>query len=320
MKYKIIVDKQSRTNPSSEKKEYEIDIEELRCKGDVYDSLVITKDEDYILRKLYLTEYCVLKKLDEPIKQQLKDISIELFEGDNYIYLMDITGNRLYAEYLIKNDFNDVYITKSEAHSAITETAKSVTIAVNQLLTDNYSTTEETNAIIQALSNAITLELNKKINDKDLTGASIALRINDDASEAKINADKIELTANDILNIIAGAILNLTANNMTITSTNFSVDKNGKTTCKDIEATGGKIGGWAINEHELNNGAVFIKDDGSSTIYTVADLIIIRGYIMEMEGFKLSPAMINHYDLNGDGVVNSQDYMKLQDMIGISMN
>ena len=48
MKYKIVVDKQSRTNPSAEKKEYIIDIEELRFKGNVYDSLVITKDEDYV--------------------------------------------------------------------------------------------------------------------------------------------------------------------------------------------------------------------------------------------------------------------------------
>ncbi|MCI8396149.1 MAG: hypothetical protein HFJ52_00095 [Clostridia bacterium] len=311
MKYKIIVDKQSRTNPSEDKRVYEIDIEELRCKGDVYDSLIITKDEDYILRKLYLTEYCVLKKLDEPIKQPISDINIELFEGDNYIYLIDMVGNKLYAEYLIKNDFNDTYITKSEAYSAITETAKSVTISVNQLLTDNYSTTKETQAIIEALSSAITLELKKKVNDEDLTGASIVLRLNDDTSEAKINADKISLEGKEI---------NLTSDNITIKSANFSADENGKVNCKNLNATGGKIGGWNIVEHELNNGAVFIRDDGSSTVYTVADLIIMRGYIMEIEGFELSPAMIQHYDLNGDGQVTSLDYMKLQDMIGISMN
>ena len=38
MKYKIVVDKQSRTNPSADKKEYIIDIEELRFKGNIYDS------------------------------------------------------------------------------------------------------------------------------------------------------------------------------------------------------------------------------------------------------------------------------------------
>ena len=44
MQYKIIVDKQPRTNPSSDKRQYVIDIEELRYLGDIYDSLIITKD------------------------------------------------------------------------------------------------------------------------------------------------------------------------------------------------------------------------------------------------------------------------------------
>ena len=65
MKYKIIVDKQSRTNPSADKKEYIIDIEELRSKGDTYDSLVITKTEDYVMRRLKLTEFYVLEELEK---------------------------------------------------------------------------------------------------------------------------------------------------------------------------------------------------------------------------------------------------------------
>ena len=71
MKYKIIVDKQSRTNPSADKKEYIIDIEELRFKGNVYDSLVITKDEDYVMRRLKLTEFYVLEELETPIKEAI---------------------------------------------------------------------------------------------------------------------------------------------------------------------------------------------------------------------------------------------------------
>ena len=50
MIYKIIVDKQPMTNPSTDKKEYEIDIAPLYFKHDVYDSLVITRDEDYVMR------------------------------------------------------------------------------------------------------------------------------------------------------------------------------------------------------------------------------------------------------------------------------
>lgn len=192
MQYKIIVDKQSRTNPSSEKKEYIIDIEELRCKGNVYDSLVITKSEDYVIRRLSLSKYGVLSVLDKEIKEPLKDVNIELFDGDNYIYLVDMVGNRFYAEYLIKNDFNDVYATRNEMRSAINSSAQGIELSVNQKLTE-YSTTEEMNALIQLLSQSILLEVAKKVDDEDYTAAQILLKINEDISEAKIKADKISL-------------------------------------------------------------------------------------------------------------------------------
>lgn len=332
MKYKIIVDKQSRTNPSNEKKEYEIDIEELHCRGDIYDSLVITKDEDYVMRRLQKNEYNVLNILEQPIKEPLENINIELFEGDNYIYLLDMVGNKICAEYLVKSDFTDLYVTKNEMNSAINETAEEIEIAVNQKLTE-YSTSEDLDQAVTELSGTITAkageinaEVSKKVNKTDYTKANIILKINDNTSQAKINADVIELSANDILNLLAGNTINLTSKNIVISSTNFNVDKTGKVTCNNadikgkIESSNGKIGGWTINEQGLSNGIVFIKNNGASTLYTVADLIVIRNYIMGVAGFELPPNMINHYDLNNDGKVNSLDYTILQNLVGISMN
>ena len=43
-----------------------INIEELRTTGSVSDSLIITKDEAYVLRRLKLTEYHVLEELENP--------------------------------------------------------------------------------------------------------------------------------------------------------------------------------------------------------------------------------------------------------------
>lgn len=199
MKYKIIVDKQSRTNPSADKKEYIIDIEELRFKGDVYDSLIITKDESYVLRKLKLTEFYVLEELETPIKEPLKNVSIELFEGDNYIYLEDMLGNKFYAEYLVKNEFNDI-----------------------------YATTAEMSSIIEMLSQSIMLEVAKKVDNKDYTSAQILLMINNDISSAKISADKIDLTATNILNLLSNNELNLSSMNLSIASDHFNVSKEGK--------------------------------------------------------------------------------------------
>jgi hypothetical protein len=237
MKYKIIVDKQSRTNPSAEKKEYIIDIEELRSKGDTYDSLVITKDEDYVMRRLKLTEFYVLEELETPKKEAIPSLNIELFEGDNYIYLIDMIGNKFYAEYLIKNEFNDIYVTLNQMHSAINQSAGEVEIAVNQKLT-KYSTTEEMNAVIAAKSDEINLEVSKKVNNSELTGANISLRINNDTSEAKIKADKININ---------GAI---SANG------NFKIDTQG-----NMECNNGKFKGNIF----LDNGKKVIGGDGLLT-------------------------------------------------------
>ena len=173
MQYKIIVDKQPSSNPSDEKKEYIINIEELRVKGNVYDSLNIEKDRTYVTRRLSLSEYGVLSVLDEPIIQELTDLNIELFEGDNYIYLMDMQGNKFYAEYLIKNDFNDIYATKNEMNSTINQTAQSIELTVNQKL-ENYSTTEEMNSEIYQTAQSIMLQVNQKV-DEDEFGTQLIL-------------------------------------------------------------------------------------------------------------------------------------------------
>lgn len=212
MKYKIVVDKQSRSNPSSEKIEYEIDIEELRAKGDVCDSLVITNQETYVMRRLSLSKYNVLSVLKEPIKEKLEEVNIVLFEGDNYIYIMNETGNYICAQYLTNNDLNNTFATRVEM-----------------------------NAAIKLSANEINQEVKKKVNEKDLTGAYLILRINGDTSEAKLNADKIELSANDILNIIANNTINLTTKNIEIDSNNFKLDRNGNVEAKNATISGGYI-------------------------------------------------------------------------------
>lgn len=217
MKYKIIVDKQSSNNPSDQRKEYIVDIEELRVKGNVYDSLIITRNEDYVIRRLGLSEYHVLSILEEPIKEPLTDLNIELFEGDNYIYLMDIKGNKFYAEYIVKNEFTDIYVTKSEMTSSINESAEKIELTVNKKLTE-YDTTEETNSKIEQMANSITNTVSQKYATKnELSESETEIKqtidsitntvskvetkvetINDTANSAKTTADsntkKIETT------------------------------------------------------------------------------------------------------------------------------
>ena len=265
MQYKIIVDKQPSSNPSSEKKEYIIDIEELRVKRDVYDSLNIEMNRTYVTRRLSLSEYGVLTVLDEPIIQELTEVNIELFEGDNYIYLMDMQGNKFYAEYLIKNDFTDLYVTTNQMNSAITQSAESIELSVNQKLTE-YATTNdleeqvtELNSVIKQTASEINAEVEKKVDEETITGAYLILKINGDTSEAKLNADKIELSANDILNLLAGNTINLTSKNLVLASTNFNVDKDGNMSCNNA----------IVNNIDINNGMIYLESGKSIATITL---------------------------------------------------
>ena len=265
MKYKIIVDKQPSMNPSDERKEYIIDIEELRVKGNVYDSLNIEMNRTYVTRRLSLSQYGVLTVLDEPTIQELTEVNIELFEGDNYIYLMDMQGNKFYAEYLVKNDFTDLYVTTNQMNSAITQSAESIELSVNQKLTE-YATTNdleeqvtELNSTIKQTASEINAEVEKKVDEETITGAYLILKINGDTSEAKLNADKIELSANDILNLLAGNTINLTSKNLVLASTNFNVDKDGNMSCNNA----------IVNNIDINNGMIYLESGKSISTITL---------------------------------------------------
>lgn len=185
MQYKIIVDKQPRVTPSADKKEYIINIEELRRKGTVYDSLNITLDRTYVTRKLSLSEYGVLNELDEPITEELEEVNVELFEGDNYIYLLDMTGNHFYAEYIVKNDFTDSMVTVNQMNSAINQTAIDIELKVSQTL-EGYSTKEEMYAAIELTSSTIMLEVNKKVGEDEF------------GTQIQLNYDSVQIAWNTI--------------------------------------------------------------------------------------------------------------------------
>lgn len=193
MIYKIVVDKQPMTNPSEEKKEYKIDIEELRFKRDVYDSLVITHDEDYVMRRLELGEYNVLTELNPPIKEPLPDLNIKLFEGDNYIYLYDMTGNRIVAQYLVKNDFNELYVIHSEMNSAIEQSAKAIELSVNGKIA-------RVDGDIEDLSANLELKVDKNDNDQ------VVSMINASADEIKLKSNRLVIDSTNFKLTKAGNI------------------------------------------------------------------------------------------------------------------
>lgn len=237
MQYKIIVDKQPSSNPSSEKKEYTVDIEELRVKGNVYDSLNIEMNRTYVTRRLSLSQYGVLSVLSTPITEELPELNIELFEGDNYIYLMNMYGNKIYAEYIVKNDFTDTYVTQNTMSSAIRQSAQNIEISVNQKL-EGYSTTEEMNSSINMSANTIMTEVNKKVGEDEL------------GTKIEQNAESVRVAWNNFSQFIQLQILSGNASLVVKDNSQnvlMSLDKNGQ---HFFEASGNEIGDMGVIQYQ----------------------------------------------------------------------
>lgn len=153
---------------------------------------------------------CRIEKVNGDV-MELSNISIELFEGENYLYLESFQESNLnfFAKYIIKNQYTDCLATKLEMNNAITQTNERTDI-----------------------------ELSKKVGEEKIIAAiNMSTEKDKDGSYIGINADKLDLK---------GKEFNLTSDNIAIISDNFKVDKNGK-----ISASAGQIGGFNISKYTL---------------------------------------------------------------------
>ena len=113
----------------------------------------------------------------------------------------------MYVKYAIKSAYTDIFATQVQMNSSITQTAEE-----------------------------INLEVSKKVDSNEVIS-----KINQSAEAVGINANKINLSANDVLNLLSGNTINLSGKSIKIASNNFSVNENGNMTCSNANITGGKF-------------------------------------------------------------------------------
>ena len=219
---------------------------------------------------------------------------------------------------------NDTYMYQGKVYICINarnvgefEPSDWVLMADDSALGDYATNTNLNNAVgqltqkIESTATGINVEVAKKLDANKFTHANIVLAINDNTSDAIINADRISLN---------GKTLNLTSDNINITSNNFKLDKNGNLNCSNATVSGkitssdGSIGGWSLGSGGLSNGSTYIKNNGNTNVYTPADLFIIRAILEEQSWAVPSAgsAEFARYDLNGDGVIDSRDLLLMR--------
>lgn len=279
MKYTIVVDKQSRTNPSNEKREISFEIDELRKKGEIHDDLIIENGQAKVIRRIALSKYNVTSVLANEVIEELGEASIPLFEGDNYIYVKDEYNNQMCAEYIVKSDFTDMYVTRLEMKSEIEQTAQGIDLAVNKKLED-YSTTQEMQAQIQLKVGEITSTVSSTYATKG--------ELNTAKSQIKQTTDSISSTVSKKV-----------GNDEIISKINQSAEK--------ITIKADKI--------DIDGKAAHFKTNIQQTFgpYTQADaeraLKIVTGAITP------TSADYNKYDINGDKRIGTNDLLKIRKAI-----
>lgn len=226
-----------------------------------------------------------------------KGTTIDYIHIENGLAYISVNGTISYVtkgNLNLLDGYNNVYTMQ--------DTNIEMTYCINKL--DGYSTTTEMNSAIKKSADEIKLEVNATIDGVEKgINAQLELKVDTDNLVSEINASADQIT--------------LKGNRFVVEADNFSLDKYG-----NMESKSGEIGGWTINSEGFTNGTVIIKNNGSSTIYTFVDMLVIRNYMLGNDMFNLAgnTKLFNHYDINGDGVIDGLDYVRITKMLGFEEN
>ena len=216
------------------------------------------------------------------------DYTVQILKYDNVPY-----GAYLFCRLMAQNIYTTQFAIKAEVNSEISQTAQSIDLSVDQKLT-SYSNTSQMNSAINVKANQIMSSVSETYETKanantnysqftqtansisttvanNNTKANIIAKINDNTSSAKIDADVIELTANDILNLIAGNTINLSSKNIIISSDTTKITGSGQ----KFYYNGTEIGNIGTNNYSGNTnqrGLVFdLNPNGSYMTWAKQD-------------------------------------------------
>lgn len=249
----------------SDEKIYDLKFFALRTLGNVKDEYILENTKATLIKRIGLNDNLEKYVLDEPIEVDMGTLTINLKEGTNTLQMPSFPLFNLETTYLLKNDY-----------------------------TDTFASTAYVNSEIEVTSDNILLE-SKSYTDKSTEGDELISRINlDSTGNVKIEASRtVDLTGTDI---------NLTGDNVTINSTNFSVDKDGK-----ITSTAGDIAGFEITSNLFEKSINGIYDYNNFDLNLVSQIIMSRIYG--------DSHIANILDANNSGGLTAVDYMTIKNII-----
>lgn len=196
---------------TDEKVEYTLPDDLLWLNNNVYDEFYLDYESQtcQVIKRCQYNADGTVSALQNEVVTNYPYPTIHLTDGDYTISLPGYNYGYLFVRLVASNIYTSQFALKVEVTSEINQKADEIGLVVNQ-----------------------------KLDNEDFTHASIVAKINDDTSQVLIDADKINISANDVINILAGNTLNLTSKAISITSTNFSVTPDGTVTMQNANIRG----------------------------------------------------------------------------------
>lgn len=243
----LVVDKTR--NLSDEAKIIELPVKNLYAQDDVYDEFVVEKNRAKLIHRLILNQG-ELQPLQQEFVEDLGEVDIQLFEGDNYIYLYSLINDGAIYEidYTIPSEFTDTFATEVYVNSSIEQTANQILLQVNEKVDEEEIiaklnvAVEEGQGIVELKGNAVTI----------------------DSDNFNLDADG---TINAINGNFSGTITSSNINNNGV----FMVNETGTVTITDPDGTlSGKqnlILESPNKKNSINSGYVSIRDKNNTDLW-----------------------------------------------------
>ena len=173
--------------------------------SEVYDEFIVENSIAKVIRRIGINSDMQLYELPEETVEDLGELTINLHEGTNKIYMQCFTNAILSAEYVIKNEFTDNFVTQSQFNAGLDITSTSIKQEVNAQF-------ENVDGEIQEINGNLELKVDKGDNDQ------IVSMLNASADVIKLESDRFILD-----------------------STNTQISEEGDLSCQNINITGGTI-------------------------------------------------------------------------------
>lgn len=131
--FTIVADKQNRANMSEEAEIVRIILEEpLRNLEDVCDEFIIEKGKARVVRRIGLNDDLSLYILENEVIDELGELELKTFKDNTYIYVQEYYNLAYSAKYVIDSEYSEVYATKVEMNTNISQTAEKISLEVNK--------------------------------------------------------------------------------------------------------------------------------------------------------------------------------------------